>query len=261
MPEQAKQARSTRYRRPTRRRWRVAALALILFVTSWPSEGGVEGKARVVDGDTLEVAGERVRLHGVDAPELDQPCERNGASYPCGVAAARWLEERIGSDQVRCEEVERDRYGRLVAVCFAGTENLNEGLVVAGWALAYRRFSKRFLGDELDAIQARRGLWAGRFVVPWEWRRGEQVLVDAGSEAFQTTIESRLELAGDPGSGGAEVARLCPVKGNVNSSGRRVYHVPGGSHYDRLNLDPVEGDRCFATEADAEAAGFRAALR
>lgn len=254
VPEQAKRTR----RRAGRwlRRAVGATLAISVLALALPCRGGVEGEARVVDGDTLEVAGERIRLHGIDAPESEQSCERDGLSYACGAAATDWLQQHVQTRPVRCEEEGRDRYGRLLAVCFAGDENLNKGMVEAGWALAYRRFSTRFLPEELDAIHARRGLWAGRFVPPWQWRHGETVMVDAGSEAFQTAVGTQLEVAGEPAD-----EETCPVKANVGASGSRIYHVPGDSHYDRLRLDPVQGDRCFDSEAAAAAAGFRPARR
>jgi endonuclease YncB( thermonuclease family) len=128
----------------------------------------------VIDGDTLEIHGQRIRLHGIDAPEGAQPCYRNGESWPCARRAAFALADRIGNRAVSCEPRDRDRYGRIVAVCLAGGENLNAWMVRQGWALAYRRYSEDYVADEGAARRERAGMWSGTFTPPWEWRRGER---------------------------------------------------------------------------------------
>ncbi len=198
----------------------------------------VAGPARVIDGDTLAIGDERIRLRGIDAPERWQVCDSRGTPYPCGTLAAAWLVQATDGRTVRCEGDERDRYGRLLAVCYVGPVNLNAALVDAGWALAYRRYSKAFVTHEEGAREARRGLWSGRFEAPWAWRQQQQP-------------SGLAEAGGDD----------CPVKGNVNRAGERIYHVPGNRHYARLRLDPHEGDRCFEDETAAAAAGFRPARR
>jgi endonuclease YncB( thermonuclease family) len=132
--------------------------------------GEVVGDASVVDGDTLVVAGERVRLSGIDAPEQGQQCERDGRLYACGVMAREWMAARVDGGRVRCTADGRDRYDRLLAVCFANGTNLNDGVVRAGWALAFRRYSREYVSAEDVARKERRGLWSGRFDPPWQWR-------------------------------------------------------------------------------------------
>ena len=158
-------------------------LTIVLFargsdgLTRWlaaPAQaGGLAGTASVIDGDTLEVRGRRIRLHGIDAPESRQRCEDGTRqSYRCGQRAALALADRIGRAPVTCETRDTDRYGRLIAVCYQGTTDLNAWLVTGGHAVAYRRYSTDYVGEERLARAARRGLWAGRFVMPWDWRRG-----------------------------------------------------------------------------------------
>ena len=77
--------------------------------------------------------------------------------------------------EVRCEELDRDRYGRIVAICYAGGQDIGRGMVHAGWALAYRRYSSDYVGTEGEAQEAQRGMWRGRFIAPWDWRRGERL--------------------------------------------------------------------------------------
>ena len=207
----------------------------------------LSGHARVVDGDSLEVAGERIRLHGIDAPERAQTCRAGGARWRCGERATRRLRERIGGRTVACEERDRDRYGRVVAVCRAGGEDLNAWMVERGFALAYRRYSRAYVDEEAAAKRARRGLWRGDFVAPWDWRRGERLK--------GATVE-RVQDAGGSGSSGN-----CRIKGNVSRSGERIYHVPGAQHYERTRISTGKGERWFCSEGEARAAGWRKAKR
>ncbi len=126
----------------------------------------VTGAVTVNDGDTLTLAGERVRLLGIDAPEFSQTCTRAGQSYACGRGARDALRALIDGRPVTCEGWRRDRFGRLLAACKAGMTELNRALVEEGWAVAFGDFET----EELDARKARRGLWAGEFERPRQWR-------------------------------------------------------------------------------------------
>jgi endonuclease YncB( thermonuclease family) len=108
----------------------------------------------------------------VDAPEWDQVCAAADVPYPCGKAAEDALAGLVRGREVRCERVGRDRHGRTVARCAAGGRDLGGELVRLGWALDRRRFSEGFYaGTDAKARRARRGLWAGTFDRPWDWRR------------------------------------------------------------------------------------------
>ena len=129
---------------------------------------------RIVDADTLEVAGQKVRLQGIDAPESAQSCRQAGGQhYQCGDHATQALRTRIGPDAVTCTIEGRDRYLRALGICYAadGTD-LNGWLVSQGHALAYRKYSTKYVPQEDQAKAAQAGLWAGEFVQPWDWRRG-----------------------------------------------------------------------------------------
>ena len=110
--------------------------------------GAFTGPARVIDGDTLDVGGVRIRLYGIDAPESKQSCQAGGKRWSCGREATRALAGRIGGRSVSCQERDRDRYGRIVAVCSASGTDLNAWMAVEGWAFAYRRYSNAYVAEE-----------------------------------------------------------------------------------------------------------------
>ena len=112
-----------------------------------------------------------IRLHGIDAPELDQTFQWRGQQIACGTMSLAALEALIAGVKVRCELIERDRHGRLVAKVFSPNGvDIGRRLVSAGWAVAYRRYSKDYVDAENEARKARRGMWRGTFVKPWAWR-------------------------------------------------------------------------------------------
>jgi len=128
-------------------------------------------RLHVSDGDTLVIAGERIRLWGMDAPELGQKCQKLNVAYDCGITAREVLISLIGDQFVVCGQVDIDRYGRTVARCSVNGEDLGEQMVEAGWALDFARYSDGFYAvAERQAREGRRGLWAGQFDPPWEWR-------------------------------------------------------------------------------------------
>ncbi|PWS35855.1 nuclease [Falsiroseomonas bella] len=129
------------------------------------------GPATVVDADTLVVSGQRVRLDAADAPELRQSCERGGVSWPCGRDAAQALRQFIGTRDLRCETHGRDRFDRVLALCRAGGEDIAAWLVSEGLAVAYTRYSWRYLPQEAAARWHGRGMWGGDFDRPEDWRR------------------------------------------------------------------------------------------
>jgi endonuclease YncB( thermonuclease family) len=150
----------------------VLAAVVALFATGVPAAfADVTGEAKIIDGDTIEVAGERVRLHGIDAPETRQTCDVAGIGWACGKNATASLVSAVAGREVTCKGNKRDRYGRLIAVCYVGAEDLNGRMVRDGWALAYRTYTSDYVGQESEARSDGSGIWQSQFVEPWEWRK------------------------------------------------------------------------------------------
>lgn len=219
-------------------------LVLPLQLPTWanlPAQGQIEvaGIARVIDGDTVEIAGTRIRLEGIDAPEKAQTCGRGllgivARTWPCGLAAIRRLEALTEGQSVTCRGHETDKYGRLIATCLKDGVDLNAVLVREGLAWAFTKYSRTYLAIEGEARSARAGVWQGDSDPPWVYR------------------EARWKAAETAAPAG------CAIKGNVSSNGR-IYHMPWGSSYGRVTIDARRGERWFCSESEAEAAGWRPA--
>ena len=189
------------------------------------------GKTDVIDGDSIRMGSEEIRLQSIDAPEGKQFCKVRGKDWRCGRAAAETLTFLVTGTDIRCTWFERDRHERALATCFRRDVEINAMMVELGMALAYRG-SGNYSAEEERARAAQRGLWDAEFVPPWEWRQGV-----------------RLDHTD------------CPVKGNVNREGAKIYHARGWRDYGRVTINKDEGDRCFTTEQQAKAAGFRPAMQ
>jgi hypothetical protein len=131
-----------------------------------------------------------------------------------------------------------------VATCNLGSLDLNGWLVSSGWALAYRQYSNAYVDAEAAAELAGIGIWEGKFTPPWEWR--------AQQNAAAAPAASSASSAGPSG---------CAIKGNISSSGERIFHSPGQQHYSRTSISEAKGERWFCSEGEALAAGWRAAKR
>ncbi len=148
------------------------------------------GRASVIDADTLEIRGERIRLVGVDAPESGQKClDRNAAFVRCGTISANALDTWINRDPVSCDIEGKDRYGRLLGQCKVRGQNMQEWLVANGYAVAYRSYSTAYVPAELKARKAKAGVWSGEFVMPWDWRQGLRL---AGEKPTKAMISGKF---------------------------------------------------------------------
>ena len=146
-------------------------LCALIASTAHAEPQTVRGVASVIDGDTFEIQGQRIRLYGVDAPESAQTCiQPDQAVWPCGRRVAAVVDQHVGRKSVVCEVRDVDRYKRLVAECFINGQSINKWLVAEGMAFAYRQYSPLYIVDEDAARAQRKGIWSGVVQAPWEYR-------------------------------------------------------------------------------------------
>ena len=148
----------------------VVCLLIFAGVLWWQERSGWDewvGVPKVVDGDSLILNNERVRLKGIDAPEGRQYCEKQGKKWACGRAATSALRRLIGRQNVECKGSEFDKHDRLLAVCTVGGVEINQFMVREGWAVS---FGGRYKSLEREARSGKKGLWQGTFEMPRDWR-------------------------------------------------------------------------------------------
>ena len=177
--------------RPMTRMLWIGVIVLIAVSTyllkGWQSDSyqgipnSVTGKPIIIDGDTVRFDGVagfgkiRVRLQGMDAPEMEQSCKRGGAKYPCGKDSHQALLDFVGDKDVTCIAEGVDQYKRMIGRCSVDGLDMGHHMVKNGHAVAYRRYDDTYIADEDSARANRLGLWSGQFVLPEKWRRGERL--------------------------------------------------------------------------------------
>ena len=207
-----------------------------LLALTWTFEAEAQG-ARVVDGDTLEIEGISYRLHGIDAPEHGQECnKKSGGTWACGKQATKFVMLLVKGKTVLCENKGTDAYNRVIAVCMAGGIDINSELVTAGLAWAYTKYSYDYVSEEQTARNANLGVWQATTQTPWDYRK------------------SRWNAAEQKAPEG------CPIKGNISRSGKKIYHPPWSPWYSKTRISVAKGERWFCTEEEAKAAGWRTAI-
>jgi endonuclease YncB( thermonuclease family) len=215
---------------------RICSLLVFCLLPVMGQAQGFGGRVSVVDGDTFAVGEVRVRLFGVDAPEAGQPCRgADGRALDCGGWVTRQVRALYQGAEAHCEALDRDRYDRVVARCTVGGQDVARHMVSEGLAYAYRRYSMDYDLEEKAALVAGRGIHGFTLDRPEGYRAAARAPV-------------AVPVAG------------CAIKGNISSNGR-IYHVPGQRDHARTVIDPQRGERMFCSEAEARAAGWRAARR
>lgn len=139
----------------------ILVASLLAAPGSGYSETTLVGPATAVEGDVIEIGGRHIRLSGIRAPALAETCRAGGEAWPCGKAALDWLKGYLEDREVACRERGRDEYGRMVAVCYVGGENLSGTLAREGWALNNPADGMDYAGAEEEAHLAGRGMWKG----------------------------------------------------------------------------------------------------
>jgi len=212
----------------------------------------IEGTARAIDGDTLDMTGTRIRLVHIDAPETRQGCERDGELWACGTAASAALAEMIEAQPIACRAIERDVYGRQVALCRTKLFDLGEEMIRRGMAIAAPGAPEDYRAAQALAKRRKAGIWTSDFTLPSAWRAAH---APAPSPPPQQA-DARARKQQGSGAGHSEriyrSERGCLIKGNRNRRGEWIYHLPGRPYYDRTKPEEI-----FCTESEARAAGYR----
>jgi len=220
-------------------RWGILCVVLIGIASCSAAEAAgdaIIGEPLVVDGDTVRIGNTRIRLHGIDAPEQSQSCNaRDGGTWACGSEATRALRGLIAGREVSCQPLTLDRYGRTVARCFLGNVDVQAEMVRQGLAWAFVKYSSDYVAEETQARAARRGIWQADTQTAWDYR---------------ATRWAEYDQIAPPG---------CRIKGNINWSGEKIYHMPWGRDYTKVKMDLARGKRWFCSEDEAEKAGWRPA--
>ena len=156
---------------------------IIFFLAQNLNSEEIYGTPKIIDGDTVHINSKKIRLEGIDAPEIRQQCQKVflkisaiigfsfKKNYSCGVISKKKLVDKINKSQINCISSGRDRYKRYLATCYKDKINLNKWMVRNGLAVAYKRYSKDYLGDEVYAKENKLGLWKGSFIRPEKWRK------------------------------------------------------------------------------------------
>lgn len=205
----------------------LAAVSVALFAAE---DSGIAG---VVDGDGLVINGKEHRLFGIDSVELDQGCiDSDRRIWACGQEAKKYLESLVSTRRITCVWTNKDRYRRRLSVCSIGGVDVNAAIVRVGYAVAYTKYSDKYLEQEGKAQRDRKGIWAGEFLMPWDHR----------------SHGLKLEIIAPDASK--------KIKGNINRKGRRLYHCPSDKSYKNTKITEAKGEMWFATPEEAEHAGW-----
>ncbi|SMC58258.1 Endonuclease YncB, thermonuclease family [Novosphingobium sp. B1] len=232
-------------------------IALALLALSVPAAGQiVSGHASALDGDTLDMTGQRLRLFGIDAPESTQKCLRDGATWDCGAQAKRQLAMLIDGAEPECRVVVTDPQGIGIARCTVAARDLSEALVAAGLAVVTAPSPDEPALAEAQQLakEAKVGIWAGTFEMPSQWRKSHP--------QARLPIVSRHDSQGSGGSGNMPQRPVrkvyrhafgCAIKGNISHrNGEHIYYLPGMKYY-----DGTRPERLFCSEEEAQSAGYR----
>jgi len=222
-------------------------VCLLIALPVWSAQPEFTGVPRIIDGDTLVVAGQRIRLGGIDAPELRETCvDGAGRDWPCGIWAKKTADAILSGQTLHCVDLGFRSYDRTVGRCYLKGKDISISLIEAGVARPCLRHAReqgqehRYMQAKQRAVSARAGVYAG------------PTNPVAGFCEVRNTPVRRPAFA-------ASQLQTCIIKGNVSTNGR-IYHLPGQRYYEQVTMRGGEA-RWFCTEAQAQKAGWRRAYR
>ena len=147
------------------------SIILLLFVTNISHSKTIIGKAKIIDGDTIHIKNNKIRFHGIDAPETKQTCKINDEVWFCGKQSTKELKNLLNKQEVKCITNDVDIYNRFVAICYVNEININQWMVKSGWAIAYRYYSTDYIIEEKYARDNELGIWKSEFLKPYAYRK------------------------------------------------------------------------------------------
>jgi len=158
-------------------------IIFLIFFLKASNATEISGVPRIIDGDSINIGQNKIRLEGIDAPEIKQKCKKPffqvsyiiglsfNKKYDCGILSKNKLLNKINKSALNCITLSKDKYDRYLATCYKGNINLNKWMVRKGYAVAYRRYSTRYVNDEIHAKENKLGIWKGDFLLPEKWRK------------------------------------------------------------------------------------------
>ena len=234
---------------------RLLPCLIALACMAAPAQGQImSGPAAVVDANTLDMTGSRVRLVGLDAPERKQTCTRSGEDWACGEEAARTVAAIIAEQAITCVVQGSDASGLTLAACKVRNIDIGQELLRRGMAVVLDDAPPGYAEASGVAQSLQYGLWAGDFQQPSEWRT-------ANSSASQREVRQDRAGTERPAGRARSVSERrytnalgCAIKGNRSRRGEWIYHLPGQAYY-----EDTRPEELFCTEREAMAAGYRRA--
>lgn len=231
----------------------IRTLVLLAAVIAAPLHAQVmTGPATIIDGDTIDMTGTRIRLMGIDAPETKQSCTRDGQAWACGAEATATLSEIIGDQNLTCTAQGTDVYGRTLATCENRVFEIGREAVRRGAAVALDDAPDDYHAAAAIARQMNYGLWAAEFQLPAEWRAANPAAVERVARTESPQRTQRAAPARPASQQRYADSGGCTIKGNRNKRGEWIYHLPGQAYYDATRPEDL-----FCTERQAQAAGYR----
>ena len=150
---------------------KIVIFIILIATSSFTFAKTIVGEAKVIDGDTIHIEKNKIRLHAIDSPETKQTCTLDTQEWFCGKQSTIELKKLINDQNLTCKVNDIDIYNRFVAVCFIDEIDINQWMVKNGWAIAYRYYSTDYINDERFARENKLGIWTSQFLKPYIYRQ------------------------------------------------------------------------------------------